>query len=103
MAQEQSEYRPIRSQPSWASSNENGEHLSYPSHVQTSQDTMPIIQDPVTGESKQVMKTPYKKAHRIGGSLPVFAGQTDIYLYFSFFFLGFRTKVAILFRSKYLR
>ena len=29
------------------------------------------IQDPLTGVKKQVMKTPYKKAHRIGGTLPV--------------------------------
>ena len=67
MAQEQSEYRPIRAQPGWASTNENGEHYSYPPHCHV----MPF-QDPVTGESKQFMKTPYKKAHRIGGSLPVF-------------------------------
>ena len=33
---------------------------------------LPIpYQDPLTGKTKQVMKTPYKKAHRIGGSLPV--------------------------------
>ena len=29
------------------------------------------IQDPLTDVRKQVMKTPYKKAHRIGGTLPV--------------------------------
>ena len=29
------------------------------------------FQDPVTGKIKQIMKTPYKKAHRLGGTLPV--------------------------------
>ena len=29
------------------------------------------FQDPDTGKIKQMMKTPYKKGHRVGGSLPV--------------------------------
>ena len=36
------------------------------------------LQDPLTGISKQVMKTPYKKAHRIGGSLPVFENNINL-------------------------
>ena len=30
-----------------------------------------VLQDPLTGEIQQIFRTPYKKAHRIGGTLPV--------------------------------
>ena len=30
-----------------------------------------LVQDPLTGKIEQIFKTPYKKAHHIGGTLPV--------------------------------